>query len=208
MRNSARRGWTYLQIHGLVATIRAVWRLYVYSRRRIVILTARPAGSSPDPPLDGITFRPATGDDLAALPALRTFLTEGQWLHVARAGDRIVAFRRIGRAFPRRSGLSGIVPSQTHRVFTQETFVHPDYRGRSLGLQLSIAQDRHLAQVVGVSEIVTAVDADNLASLRMNFRKGARPVCFVDSFRCLLYHRSTVSPTVPPDVLKVMYEVA
>ena len=207
VRTSARRAWTYRQLHGIRATIRAVWRLYVYSRRRIVILTADLAGPPPDPPPDGITFRRATEDDLAALPTLRAFVSEAQWLHVARDGDWIVAFRRVARSFPHGSGLSEIIPPQPNRIFTQETFVRPDYRGQSLGFRLSIAQDRYLAQVAGAREIVTAVDADNVPSLRMNLRKGARPLCFVESFRCLLYHRTTASPTMPPEVQHLMREV-
>ena len=206
MRNSARRAWTYFRLHGARATIGAVWRLHVYSRRRIVILSVRLAGPPPDLPPEGITFRPATEDDLAALPMLQAFVADGQWLHVARDGDRIVGFRRVARGFPPRSGLSHVIPPEPHRLFTQETFVRPDYRGQGLGFRLSTAQDRHLARIAGAREIVTAVDADNVASLRMNFRKGARPICFVDSFRCLLYRRSTVSPTLPIDVQELMCE--
>lgn len=200
------RAWAYVRLHGLSAAVRAVWRLHIYGRRRIVILATGLAGPPPDPPPDGITIRAATADDLAALPTLRAFVRDGQWLHVARDGDRIVGFRRVARSFPARNMLSAVAPPEPHRVFTQETFVHPDYRRHGLGVRLSVAQDRHLSGVAGAREIVTAVDAHNVASLRMNFRKGARPICFVESFRCLFYHRYTVSRTMPPDVQQLMDE--
>jgi GNAT superfamily N-acetyltransferase len=197
------RAWAFLRLHGLRATLRAIWRLHVYGRRRFVVLATSIPGF-PGSEANGIVFGPATAADLARLPALRTFVEAGEWVHVARHGDRIVGFRRMARSFPPRGGLSGLVPPDARRLFTLETFVHPAYRQRGLGLRLSAAQDRHLAEATGAREIVTAVDADNLASLRMNFRKGARPVCFVEAVRLLLYSRYRVSARVPRDVEHIL----
>lgn len=200
-----RRAWVYRQIHGFQATLHAVWRLHVYGRQRVVILAARLADDALDLAPAGIVFRLAIDDDLAALPALRVYADDGEWVHVARDGDRVVAFRRAARDFPA-GMLAAVIQPAAGRLFTRETFVAADRRHRGLGIRLSVAADRDLVRRAKAREIITAVDASNFPALRMFLRKGARPIAFVDAFRCLRYHRYTVSTAMPPDVQSVVDE--
>lgn len=187
--------------------LRAVWRLGVYGRQRVVILAGRLPPNCPlGPAPDDITFRRATVEDLDAMAALRVYVADGEWLHVARDRGRVVGFRRTARSFPA-GMLAAVIPPEPHRLFSRETFVHPGYRHRGVGLRLTVAADRDLAQLTGAREIVHPVDADNLASIRMFLRKGARPIRFVDAFRCLRSHRYTVSLTMPPEIQRILDEV-
>lgn len=196
-------------------SLSALIGLAAYKRGRIVVIEAQLAGPPFDPGSDGLVFRPAGAEDLDALESLafahrarrlRAFIGQGHWLHVARDGDRIVGFRHVSPDLSPRGVLAAVVPMRPDQVYTHDLLVHPDYRNRNVGRRLAVAQDRHLA-ALGFKEMLSAVDLENLASLRMSFRKGSRPVCVVSYRRMLLYRRCAVSPTLPPAVRAILDEV-
>ena len=207
---------SYLAPRGLSGILRAAIRMTLYGRAHLIVIRSALAGPPFEPGSDGLVFRQATADDLAALETLaphhradrlRACVAEaGEWLHVARDGDRIVGFRRVSRGISPRGVLATVLRPTPDQVYTQDLFVHPDYRNRSVGRRISLAQDRQLA-AVGFKEMLSSVDADNLASLRMSFRKGSRPVCVVSYFRLLFYRRLVVSRTLPHDVQRLLDEV-
>jgi GNAT superfamily N-acetyltransferase len=203
----AGRGWR--------DSLYAVARLAAYKRGRLVVIKAQLAGPPLDAGSDGLVFRQARAEDLDALETLvpcqradrlRAFSMQGHWLHVARDGDRLVGFRHVSPDLSPRGILAAVVPMRADQVYTHDLFIHPDYRNRNVGRRLAVAQDRHLA-ALGFNEMLSAVDLDNVASLRMSFRKGSRPVCVVSYRRILLYRRCAVSPTLPPAVQAILDEV-
>jgi GNAT superfamily N-acetyltransferase len=206
----------FLARHGLRKTLRAVGRRMVYARTRVVIINSTLAGPPFDPGADGLVFREATADDLAALDTLapfhqadqlRAFVEEdGERLHIARDGGRIVGFRRVSRNLSQRGILARVLHLTPEQVVTADLFVHPDYRNRNVGRRLALAQDRALAGC-GFKEMLSGVDIDNVASLRMSFRKGSRPVCVVSYHRLLFYQRCDVSRSLPPEVQRILDEV-
>src|SRR5262245_59440334 len=204
--------WRFLARHGLRETLRRM----VYRHRGVVIIKATLAGPPFDPGADGLVFREATADDLAALGTLapfhgadqlRAFVKEdGERLHIARDGGRIVGFRRVSRTLSQRWFLARVLHLTPEQVWTKDLFVHPDYRNRNVGRRLALAQDRALAGC-GFKEMLSSVDIDNVASLRMSFRKGSRPVCVVSYHRLLFYQRCDVSRSLPPEVRTILNEV-
>jgi GNAT superfamily N-acetyltransferase len=187
----------------LRTSLRTIWRLHVCGRSRVVLLAGPIGSATPDQGADGITFGPATAEDLAAMPALRAFDHDAPWLWVARHGGRVVGYRRSATRFPG-GMLDAAAPARPGRVFTVEVFVRPEYRQHRVAVRLGREQNSHLAQTLGATEAVASVDASNVASLRLTLRLGYRPIAFVDAFRCLRRHRYTVSATMPPDVQHVV----
>ena len=203
MLHRLRRVWAHSRVHGLRTSLRTIWRLHVYGRSRIVLFAGPIGPATPDHGADGITFGPATTEDLAAMPALRAFDHDAPWLWVARHSGRVVGYRRVATRFPD-GMLEAVAPARPGRIFTVEVFVSPEYREHRVALRLGREHNWHLAQTVGATEAVSCVDASNVASLRLTLRVGYRPIAFVDTFRCLRRHRYTVSPTMPPDVQHVV----
>ena len=197
------RAWAHSRIHGLRTSLRTIWRLHVYGRSRVVFFAKPIAQATPDQGADGITFGPATAEDLAAMPALRAFDHDGPWLWVARHSGRVVGYRRVATRFPD-GMLDAVAPARPGRVFIIEVFVRPEYRQHRVAMRLVREQDGRLAQTLGATEAVASVDASNVASLRLTLRLGYRPIAFVDAFRCLRRNRYTVSTTMPPDVQHIV----
>lgn len=193
--------------------LRRVWH-QCYGQDRVVIFVGSLADSAGAPPPDGITFRSATAKDLLGLPSLspqarriQALLAEDEcWLHVAHDGDRLVGYRFVTHGFWGHGVLANIVRLEADQVYVDDIVVHPDYRRHKIGHRLIASQDQDLLGF-GFREYVAAVSADNVASLRLTLRARGRPVLFVDSIRRLLYYRRTVSPTMPPDIQRIVDEV-
>lgn len=206
-----RTTWDVVSRQGLWSTLGRAWRLYAWNHERVVILEYVLTGRAPELGSDGITFRRAEATDLAELPLLerrRTarilrFLEQGNcWLHVARDGDRLVAYRFATQGFWGHGVLAKVIRPAADQVYIHDIFVHPDYRGRDIAGRLADAQNRDL-MAFGIRGALGSVSVDNIASLRHR-RSGARPTLFLDSRRRLFYHRCTVSPTMPPDIQRIL----
>lgn len=212
----ARDAWTELRRHGFRSLLRRAWRRYVFGQDRVVVLAgAFTARVLVEPGSDGITFGRATEKDLAALSMLargraariQNLLGQGDcWLHVARDGGRLVGYRFATRGYWGYGVLAKIIRVRADQVYIEDLFVHPDYRGRNVGLRLVACQNLNL-MTLGFREDIAAVSATNVASLRLAFRLGWRPVFYVDSSRWLFYHRSTVSTALPPEIRWMVDEV-
>lgn len=171
-------------------------------------------GRALEPGSDSITFGRAAAKDLAALPLLARrraarilpLLEQGNcWLHVARDGDRLVGYRFATQGYWGHGVLAKVIRPADDQVYIEDIFVHPDYRGRNIAGRLVVAQNVDL-MAFGIRGALGSVSVDNSASLRMR-RGGARPILFLDSRRRLFYHRCTVSPTMPPDIQRILDEV-
>ena len=208
MRRRIRRIWAFLSVHGVWAILRAVWRLGVYGRQRVVILAGRlppdcPLGPAPD----DITFRRATVEDLDAMAARRVYVADGEWLHVARDRGRVVGFRRTARSFPA-GMLAAVIPPEPHRLLGRETFVHPGYRRhRGLGLRLTVAAAIWRNSPARERSSTPWMPIISRRSACSFGRAPAQSIRFVEAFRCLRSHRYTVSLTMPPEIQRILDEV-
>lgn len=202
--------WEAFRRHGLQGVAGRVWRRYVHGDDRIIVFVVPLDGRPFDPGPDGIAFRPATAEDVAALPSvdpdaaprIQALLRRGDcWLHVARDGGRLVGYRFATRGYWGHGVLASIIEVGADQVYADGVFVHPDYRGRRIGNRLIAAQNVDLFSL-GIRGFIGAVWADNVASLRL--QRGSRPVFFVESSRRLFRHRCTVSPTMPPEIQRIL----
>jgi GNAT superfamily N-acetyltransferase len=199
---------------GFRFTLRRAWGLYAWGEDRVVIVEHLFTGRALEPGSDSITFGRAAAKDLAELPLLARrraarilpLLEQGNcWLHVARDGDRLVGYRFATQGYWGHGVLAKVIRPAADQVYIEDIFVHPDYRGRNIAGRLVVAQNFDL-MAFGIRGALGSVSVDNIASLRMR-RDGARPILFLDSRRRLFYHRCTVSPTMPPDIQRILDEV-
>lgn len=198
------------------ATLGKAWRLYGWGEDRVVVFEYifAGAGSAFEPQPDGITLGPATTKDLAELSALDSrgaprilsiIEQDDGWLHVARDGERLVGYRFATRRYWGYGVRTKVIRPAADQVYIDGIFVHPDYRGRDIAGRLVVAQNHDLI-ASGIRGALGSVSVDNVASLRHR-RTGSRPILFLDSRRRLFYHRWSVSPTMPPDIQRILDEV-
>lgn len=213
---SLQYAWRLLEVRGFRATFDALIRTLRYNRGRWVvtekILPGPPIELAPD---DAIVVRRATDDDLQCLDSLRPHRNpdtlrarvrhDGCILCVARDGDRIVAFRLATpqlTPYLRFLGLDRFLRLGEDDLFVQEIFTHPDYRKRGIALRLSLVSEQLFAEL-GYRRYVTLTRPNNVASLRLAFRRGSRPILYVRHAQFLFYRRFEVSEELPPKVAEL-----
>jgi GNAT superfamily N-acetyltransferase len=208
--------WTIVRLRGLGVVVRQAWRRWGWGDDRLVVFVGPIMALEVKPGLDGLTLRQATASDLESLRSLRlsapaierirTSIGRGDcWLQLADDGTRLVGYRLMTRGYWGYGVLAKVLRIEPHQVYVEGIFVRSRYRGHNLGHRLIASQNVHLIEA-GFREYVAAVAADNTPSLRLTRRAGGRPVLFLDSRRRLFYHRCTVSPTMPPEVQRILDE--
>lgn len=199
-------GWRYFRRHGLIPTVRAIIKRYVYRSYQAVITHNGLAGPPADDHVGNVTFRLATPSDLDHLAelerygrgsTLRASVTEdNDWLFVACDGDRIVATRWVSRAVPPHGLMSRVVQLRQGQVWALDIFCLPEYRNKGIGRHLSLFSDRLLASR-GYTAVLGAVTVFNTPSFHMHLHVGRHPFCYVSYFRFLFYERLLISKEIP-----------
>lgn len=188
----------------LASSLRRV-RRRLYSARRFVVIRTPLGGPPVADHIGDVVFRRADSIDLDRLDTLETYgrgstqrayVTKGHdTLFVACHGDRIVATRRCSPEI--RDPLAAkVVELGAGQIWGADIFCLPEYRSAGLGSRLVLFADRQLASQ-RYTEVLAAVEADNIASLRLSLRKGSQFAYYVSYFRLLRYERLRVHEELP-----------
>jgi hypothetical protein len=162
------------QHRGLRWAARALWRRFVFSRRRAylfwnpIVVSAEPENVGP------FEYRLATRSDLSRLSVFEAYVvrsrvqrwleSEGTWVFLALDGDRAVAFE-CNLAAPPPDAMLPPIALARNQTWTNEIYVLPEYRRRHVSLALRQHRNRVMREL-GFSEVVSKVDEDNYVSLK------------------------------------------
>jgi GNAT superfamily N-acetyltransferase len=211
--------WRTAQTGGVRALLSAGVQRFLFARRSWIVNECLLPGPPPEPDPDGIIYRRATAEDLAALAVLlphhsadelREWLHDPHWrLHVGCDGGRLVAFRAAGPDPAQHLPLARVLHLEQalrlgeRDIFIYETFTHPEYRNRGIGRRMSLASDDFLADD-GFRREMSVMRVDNVPSLHMTFGKGTRPILHVSYVRLLFFRRCDVSRELPAEVRRIL----
>jgi GNAT superfamily N-acetyltransferase len=180
-------------------------RRRLYLTRRFVIIRKTLKCSPVSDHLGEVIFRRARPADLERLDALdahgrgstqQAYVNDSQdLLFVACHDDRIVATRRCSLEI-RDPLVARAVTLGEAQIWVADIFCLPEYRSQGVGRHLILFADRELASL-RYSEVLAAVDAGNVASLRASLRSGSALSSYVTYVRFLFYERLRIYNEVP-----------
>jgi GNAT superfamily N-acetyltransferase len=189
-------------------TLPDAWRRVrqrLFATRKFVVIRKKLEVFPVPDRLGEVVFRQASATDLARLDDLeahgrgstqRAHVRERHdMLFVACHGDRILATRRCGLEV--RDPLAArVVQLRPGQVWVADLFCLPEYRSHGVGTHLILFTDRELA-VQRYTEVLAAVDAGNISSLRASRSTGFDFPFYVSYVRVLRYERLRVHDRLP-----------
>ncbi|HEX3175560.1 MAG TPA: hypothetical protein VHZ49_02710 [Methylomirabilota bacterium] len=192
-------GRRYLRDRGVVATLQAVWRRYIYcSLDHVVLNSSRIDGAAADS-LEEIRFRLAGPSDSNSIrrfdrargvtPRPRTASAK-VWRFLACDGETIVASRWYADELPPYSPISRVLALKSRQLWAGDTFCVPQYRSRGIARALGLFAQRHLA-TEGYTDFLGAISAANIPSLRMTLHDST-VICRIVYRRFLFHERLRV----------------
>jgi hypothetical protein len=203
---SFRRGASYVTRHGLLRTLRRVLARFVYGSQDFIITRAALNGSPVPDRTGDVTLRLATDLDLQQLDQLNAFgrrasvlrghVKDGDWLFIARQGDRVVGERIMMRTVPPESLTARVLKFMPAQLWDHDNFCVPDCRCKGIARHLSLFSDRYLAGL-GYTETFAGIGTDNVPALKMQLHKGSEFAYHISYRRLLVYRRFCVSRDVP-----------
>ena len=155
----------------------------------------------------GITFRPYEPADAESLAAFEgrmrrsqflARIAEGGFVDLALHGVRPVGYRIVSTRGPR-GPLSRVVRLAPDEVWVVDVFCVPEYRGRGIGVWLSLSMDRRLA-AAGYRGMYSANLLDNHAAIRTSLKQGDQ-FRGVVTYRRLLFRQTLIVSTDIGEVL-------
>lgn len=186
----------------------AAWRRVrrrLYATRKFVVIRKKLEVFAVPDRVGEVVFRRASAADLERLDGLeahgrgsaqRAHVRERQdMLFVACHGDRIVATRRCALAI-RDPLVARVVELRPGQVWVADLFCLPEYRSQGVSTHLILFTDRALA-VQGYTDVLAAVDARNISSLRASRSTRFEFPLYVSYVRLLRYERLRVSDRLP-----------
>lgn len=200
-----RYGWSYLRHNGLVPTLSAFARRYVYRSLEHVIMCSRTIDQDAADHVGDVVLRLATPADAERLrrfdqareaPHRPPLGVHREWCFIACDGDRIVASRRYMDELPSYRLVSRVVRLQPGQLWADDVYCLAEYRGRGIARSLGLFAQRVLA-TDGYRDFFGSISVTNAASLRMTLHDSDF-VCHLRYVRLLLYERLRVSTEIPP----------